>query len=155
MEIRLGGAWISRTTLRDCIPRGALLKVITAGALLALAACAPLPPANSGDTSANAETMSTVADLPNVPANPRVAAATQGRRLDSPLIKQVAPTGLSPLVVDLTVAPADVWTRIRRSFAVPNIDTPLVREWGKLLRQQAGISAAHRAARRQVSVLHH
>ncbi|GGX29337.1 lytic transglycosylase [Pigmentiphaga litoralis] len=134
MEIRLGGAWISRTTLRDCIPRGALLKVLTAGCLMALAACAPLPPANPGDTSsadtsANTEAMSSVADLPNVPANPRVAAATQGRRLDSPLIKQVAPTGLSPLVVDLTVAPTDVWTRIRRSFAVPNIDTPLVREW--------------------------
>lgn len=31
--------------------------------------------------------------------------------------------------IDLTVAPTDVWERIRRGYAIPNLDTPLVDKW--------------------------
>lgn len=31
--------------------------------------------------------------------------------------------------IDLTVAPLDVWERIRRGFAVPNLNSPLVDKW--------------------------
>jgi membrane-bound lytic murein transglycosylase D len=41
------------------------------------------------------------------------------------------PTGAetNTRTVDLTVAPLDVWERIRRGYAVPNLNSPLVDKW--------------------------
>lgn len=36
---------------------------------------------------------------------------------------------LAPNTLDLTIAPTDIWQRIRNGFAVPNIDTSLTQEW--------------------------
>lgn len=35
----------------------------------------------------------------------------------------------TPHTIDLTADPDDVWVRIRRGFAIPNLNTPLVDEW--------------------------
>jgi len=35
----------------------------------------------------------------------------------------------TPHTIDLTQDPDDVWVRIRRGFAIPNLNTPLVQEW--------------------------
>lgn len=108
-----------------------LIKAGAAACLLALAACAPLPQAPDASSPPLPGP-----DMAQAPANAPLAQADAprlntgpGRRLDSPLLQQAAPAGLSPLVVDLTVQPADIWSRVRRSFGVPNIDIALVREW--------------------------
>lgn len=117
-----------------------LIKTMAAGCLLALAACAPLPPTAPDQNETNAapaftgEPSSTLPPAVAPSITPRLIdnarpTSGPGRRIDSPLLQQASNTGLSPLVVDLTVQPADIWTRVRRSFGVPNIDTPLVREW--------------------------
>ena len=31
--------------------------------------------------------------------------------------------------IDLTVPPLDIWERIRRGFAIPNLNSPLVDKW--------------------------
>lgn len=35
----------------------------------------------------------------------------------------------TPHTIDLTADPDDIWVRIRRGFAIPNLNTPLVDEW--------------------------
>lgn len=65
---------------------------------------APAAPQAAGSTVA--------APAPVVPAQPLHAEAR-----------------VTPQTLDLTKPAADVWQRIRRGFAVPNIDTPLVKQW--------------------------
>ena len=46
-------------------------------------------------------------------------------------MEENAPTGAetNTRTVDLTVPPLDVWERIRRGYAVPNLNSPLVDKW--------------------------
>jgi len=46
-------------------------------------------------------------------------------------LEENAPTGAetNTRTVDLTVPPLDVWERIRRGYAVPNLNSPLVDKW--------------------------
>src|SRR5690625_5252843 len=43
----------------------------------------------------------------------------------------------TPHTIDLTQDPDDVWVRIRRGFAIPNLNTPLVDEWTRYYAQNA------------------
>ncbi|MCK9509307.1 MAG: LysM peptidoglycan-binding domain-containing protein [Pigmentiphaga sp.] len=56
-------------------------------------------------------------------------------------------------LVDLTVAPNDVWSRIRLSFAIPNIDTDLVREWENYYSSRP--DSFYRIAQRASKYLYH
>ena len=94
------------------------MKVILsiAIAVLALAGCASVqsPTATGPDGQPQAAS-------PNQETGPRV-------RIADPLA-HTAVEVVAARTVDLTVAPDDVWKRVRRGFSVPNIDTPLVHEW--------------------------
>jgi len=95
------------------------MKVILsiAIAVLALAGCASVqsPNATGPDGQPQASPNS------NQETGPRV-------RIADPLA-HTAVEVVAARTVDLTVAPDDVWKRVRRGFSVPNIDTPLVHEW--------------------------
>ncbi|HLR29494.1 MAG TPA: transglycosylase SLT domain-containing protein [Paenalcaligenes sp.] len=43
----------------------------------------------------------------------------------------------TPHTIDLTQDPDDVWVRIRRGFAIPNLNTPLVDQWTRYYAQNA------------------
>lgn len=43
----------------------------------------------------------------------------------------------TPVTIDLTQDPDDVWVRIRRGFAIPNLNTPLVDQWTRYYAQNA------------------
>src|SRR5690625_1837644 len=44
----------------------------------------------------------------------------------------------TPYTIDLTQDPDDIWTRIRRGFAIPNLNSPLVDEWTDYYARNAG-----------------
>jgi membrane-bound lytic murein transglycosylase D len=142
MQLRPRGVRIVRGGFRDGIPVSTFLKTLAVSCLLAVTGCASVAPTSSGDPAA----MQSAADPITGLQPPAPLASGQdslqhqsllqgramtgvGKRLDAPLVHRDADQGLSPQVVDLTVQPSDIWTRIRRGFAVPNIDTPLVKEW--------------------------
>jgi len=132
MQLRPRGVWNLRAGVRDGRPASSF-KILIAGCVMVLAGCASMePPATSDHNMHSATAASPVmADAPAGFSSSRIAPAPRasGRRLDAPLAMQTPDDGLEPRTVDLTVQPADIWTRIRRGFAVPNIDTALVKEW--------------------------
>jgi len=69
---------------------------------------APAPPANDGARDATLERRDAVRDP-----------TLQRREVREPISL--------PRPLDLTKAPDDLWERIRRGFAMPNLDSPLVR----------------------------
>ncbi|QEI05312.1 LysM peptidoglycan-binding domain-containing protein [Pigmentiphaga aceris] len=97
------------------------MKVILsiAIAVLALAGCATAPPPTA--TGPDGQTPQGSPTSPQQESGPRV-------RIADPLT-HAAVEVVAARTVDLTVAPDDVWKRVRRGFSVPNIDTPLVQEW--------------------------
>jgi membrane-bound lytic murein transglycosylase D len=52
-------------------------------------------------------------------------------RIDAPLARAEAAQAPLPQTLDLTAPADDVWERIRRGYAIPNLDTERVREWEK------------------------
>jgi membrane-bound lytic murein transglycosylase D len=92
-------------------------------ALLWLAGCAtPVPPAPS-PTQEDASS-STVAPAP--PTSPETTPNTEVYPLGS--LKPLANTTLGANNVHALLPPADIWDRIRRGFAMPDLDSDLVRE---------------------------
>lgn len=86
---------------------------------MALAGCA-IQPAGDSDSA------SPFSAIGHPPAN--------AARANTPAAPSAAPLSSQPdaadlKTVDLTVAPSDIWTRIRQGYSIPNIDTPLVKEW--------------------------
>ncbi|VCU71645.1 Membrane-bound lytic murein transglycosylase D precursor [Pigmentiphaga humi] len=128
MQLRLRGVWNARAGVREGRPASPF-KFMAAACVMALAGCASLDrPADGSDPAAASQAPAVTAQAPAAAPVQRPQPPA-GYRLDVPLAVQPADGSLIPETVDLTVQPDDVWTRIRRSFAVPNIDTPLVKEW--------------------------
>lgn len=59
-------------------------------------------------------------------ASPRTAPATAGGTA-APKVVEV-PESPTPVAIDLTSEPDDLWARIRQGFAMPDLDDPLVEE---------------------------
>ncbi|GAA4329019.1 transglycosylase SLT domain-containing protein [Pigmentiphaga soli] len=142
MQSRPRGVLFTRGGLRDGILILAPFKFLAAAAALALAGCAAVAPpqADGGSMHASAKPVlerpaalsaerATLPSIDSFAGYGQAAASDDGMRLDAPLARHTSRPGLAPLVVDLTVQPTDIWSRLRRSFAIPNIDTPLVKEW--------------------------
>ncbi|MDX3904715.1 MAG: LysM peptidoglycan-binding domain-containing protein [Pigmentiphaga sp.] len=134
MQLRPRGVWNLRAGVR--IGRPAFpCKILIAGCVMVLAGCASMerPAATGQNQHATTSASASQIDIPAGFSSPRATRAPQavvsGRRIDAPLAVQTPDDGLEPQTVDLTVQPPDIWTRIRRGFAVPNIDTSLVKEW--------------------------
>src|SRR5574337_548460 len=85
------------------------LHVLALGACVWLAGCA-VPPKEAGSSAAG---------------TPATGAAPTGQAGAMPA---VAVTELPSSQVAPLAAPADLWERIRRGFAMPNLDTDLVRQ---------------------------
>ncbi|MEZ5607129.1 MAG: transglycosylase SLT domain-containing protein [Burkholderiaceae bacterium] len=86
-----------------------LLSVLALGACVWLAGCA-VPPKDPG---------SGASDTPTAGATP----TGQQGAMPSMAVTELPTTKVAPLA-----APADLWERIRRGFAMPNLDTDLVRK---------------------------
>ncbi|RZS78004.1 membrane-bound lytic murein transglycosylase D [Pigmentiphaga kullae] len=133
MLLRPRGVWNLRAGVRDGRP-ASLYKILIAGCVMVLAGCASMerPAATGQDMQGVATAAPTgTANPAGFSSSPRISQSSRpvGRRIDAPLSLQTPDDGLEPRMVDLTVQPADIWTRIRRGYAVPNIDTALVKEW--------------------------
>ena len=97
------------------------LAIVCAAALLQ--ACAGAPPAHSPDSPATAASTAQAATAPAVeplPAPRALAFEGERRVVQEPL------RGLAR--IDRTVPPDDLWERIRRGFAMPDLDNELVHE---------------------------
>lgn len=138
-----------RSRLRRNLALGARLntsKLAWSGLLLAVLAsgCASIDPAattnqHATQTSPAAHVSSDVSTRP---------------KHDSALpVSHVEQTLSDTKLVDLTVAPNDVWSRIRLSFAIPNIDTDLVREWENYYSSRP--DSFYRTAQRASKYLYH
>lgn len=94
--------------------------------LIALGACSTLPEErpvrSSADTPASASAPSAVAPAPSFGAPTRTEPRTFAQTLPVQAIRQDAPAPL----IDLTVAPDDLWQRIRHGFGMPDLHDPLV-----------------------------
>lgn len=140
MQLRPRGLWNLRAGVLLGRPASSLSPLL-AGCVMALAGCASVqgpaasgtagqaPVAQHGAIDAAAHQPAPAGFSSQRTARAADAAHGTGRRIDAPLARASSDEGLQPATVDLTVQPPDIWTRIRRSFAVPNIDTPLVKEW--------------------------
>jgi len=106
------------------------MRLFTAAALAALvwlAGCAA-PPGTTGPASAPA--------VPNAVASTPAAPAAAPARPAPPHVAVIPNGPLQPITaseaasrgVATTAPPADLWARIRRGFAMPNLDTDLVRQ---------------------------
>ncbi len=95
-------------------------KVWLAALLIALSACAPLP---TSTTSSQAEAPLQTITLPGA----RAPAKTTGPLLRGSEALEAVETQAASQVADLS-APVDLWDRMRRGFAMPDLDTDLVRD---------------------------
>jgi len=108
-----------------------LLATACAGLMLAVAACSSVPVAPSGDAAAvspaaapsGATGAAPVALPPTSNAQPLPAATATGEGLQP--ISAALAAGLG---VARVMPPADLWERIRRGFAMPDLDNDSVRE---------------------------
>ncbi len=98
------------------------LGIVLALAVLAGCSTVQTPP---GATGAEDASSSSAASNPNKNADLAVGPRS---RISDPLTRTAVQV-VAPATLDLTVAPQDVWSRIRRGYAVPNIDTTLVSDW--------------------------
>lgn len=92
--------------------------------LVALGACSTLPeerPANSS-TPPPATAPSAVTPAPTIGVPARAEGRPSAQTLPVQAIRQDAP----PPLIDLTVAPDDLWQRIRHGFGMPDLHDPLV-----------------------------
>lgn len=108
-----------------------LLRIIPAGLLILLAACAtgPGPAPDAGGAQPGAQ----------VPAPPESAPA---QAAGAPKVKPIEVAKLPPfdgekrdlndpppvVTIDRTVPPDDLWERVRRGFAIPDLDNALVHD---------------------------
>jgi membrane-bound lytic murein transglycosylase D len=94
--------------------------------LIALGACSTLPeerPVSSGaDMPASASAPSAVTPAPTFGIPARTETRPFAQTLPVQAIRQDAP----PPLIDLTVAPDDLWQRIRHGFGMPDLHAPLV-----------------------------
>ncbi len=103
---------------------GALSATLLALALALLAGCAtPLPPQAEAPAPAPANAETRVPD----PATPVVRGPAQRLPANVPLSDIAVTTMDVPMVTSLA-APADLWERIRRGLAMPDLDDALVRQ---------------------------
>jgi len=103
----------------------ALLKPLAAGALalvVLLAGCASAPSAPPLASQPVSAAPAPTAKAPKPQARPATSDATQAA-----LSAITAESASTPQVVLLS-APADIWERIRRGFAMPDLDNDLVRD---------------------------
>jgi membrane-bound lytic murein transglycosylase D len=103
------------------------IRLLSLIALLGLAsACSTVP----ADRSAQGEagTPSPTNEAPGNGARPAVQSATApaSRSLALTLPVQAVRESTAPLLIDLTVAPDDLWQRIRHGFGMPDLHDPLV-----------------------------
>jgi membrane-bound lytic murein transglycosylase D len=85
-------------------------------AALVLAGCATAPPPAAPPVQPK--------PVPAAPAKAEPAAPVAPPAPAAPI-----PPRVTPHTLDLTRPADDVWQRIRHGYAVPNIDTPLVKQW--------------------------
>lgn len=94
--------------------------------LVALGACSTLPeerPISSGvDVSASAAAPNAAAPAPSLAAPPRAEARSFAQALPVQAVQENS----APPLIDLTVAPDDLWQRIRQGFGMPDLHAPLV-----------------------------
>ena len=111
----------STHTFPRIVPRGAIWLALLLSAVLA--GCATAPP--TSPTTQPGATASAQVDTAQTPAPraPRAAVVPAGPLTE---LSVRNPTG-GPEVATLA-APADLWERIRRGFALPDLDTDLVRD---------------------------
>jgi len=113
--------------------RRAALAVVMVGGLAAMAGCASMPAAESGQDGAPAPAEATPADPPAAPPGPAVPASPQppAAVADEPAPTPAAVDPLRPEVrldLDDRSAQLDLWARLRVGFAMPELDNTLVRD---------------------------
>lgn len=94
-------------------------RLLGALTLLGLAACAPLAPQRTGEVSPG-----DIAPLKPV----AIERPASGNKSSANPLQSVAPTELAASHVAALSAPVDLWDRMRRGFAMPDLDTELVRD---------------------------
>ncbi len=103
---------------------------------LALGGCAALHPADKPSKQAAQSTV-TVAAAPAAPANPLPLPSTPATPTPTPAPSEpvaAAPVAIDPLRPDVRVdlddraARTDLWVRVRKGFAMPDLETDLVRD---------------------------
>jgi len=122
--------------MMSLLPRLALIAVMTA-----LASCAPFAPEQAAQRADIIEADVTVVAAPaperasdSADAAAEVSAASPEAidTIDAPDVaaRPAAPAAIdTDATIDLTQPPADAWTRIRRGFAIPNLENKLVQKW--------------------------
>ncbi len=101
---------------------------LVVGLAVVLGACSTVPggqPVGSDAVApAGASAPPAVAPAPSFD----VPARTEARTFAQTLPVQAIQPGATPALIDLTVAPDDLWVRIRRGFSMPDLHDPLVAE---------------------------
>jgi membrane-bound lytic murein transglycosylase D len=101
-----------------------LRPILLLGLMLLLGACATVPTIGTvGDgISANTPIVPATTDRPAVAEASSPLSAPYSSRLPA---QSIRPNATTPLI-DLTVAPDDLWQRIRNGFGMPDLHDPLV-----------------------------
>ncbi|MDM7456327.1 MAG: transglycosylase SLT domain-containing protein [Tepidimonas sp.] len=92
---------------------------------LALAACSALPAPRSADDSLAPPTHPAAAAAGESP--PSTPSAAPPAAASAPIVAAPPLPSLHPVAP--VVAPADLWERMERGFAMPDLDDPLVQQW--------------------------
>ncbi len=92
---------------------------------LALAACSALPTPRSADDSLAPPTRPAAAAAGESP--PSTPSAAPPAAASAPIVAAPPLPSLHPVAP--VVAPADLWERMERGFAMPDLDDPLVQQW--------------------------
>jgi membrane-bound lytic murein transglycosylase D len=92
-------------------------QCLVAGLSLWLAGCSTVPSAATGAASTQAPTSTATSANPAAPLPPVL--------YNAPLSEIAMATGEAPAVLELS-APSDIWDRIRRGFALSDLESPLV-----------------------------
>lgn len=93
--------------------------------VLLLGACASLPSGSSVRPDDSRDAVLPSASEPPIGTAPEPASASMSM---SALPREAVQENAAPLLLDLTVPPADLWQRIRRGFGMPDLHDPLVAE---------------------------
>jgi len=125
--------------MMSLLPRLALIAVMTA-----LASCVPFAPERAAQRADIIEADVAVVTAPAPASAPDAAPDTDSadaaaevsaaapETIEAPDVaaRPAAPAAIdTDATIDLTQPPADAWTRIRRGFAIPNLENKLVQKW--------------------------
>jgi len=77
------------------------------------------------------DTLPPVAPAPDTAPDSAILPALEAASdFDTPIVMATPAVAIdTDATIDLTRAPADAWERIRRGFAIPNLETDLVQQW--------------------------